>query len=224
MAGSKAVGGLLLVIGIVGFILSAVADTIGLSLFGGTAGWGIMNTLGCIAGIIIAIIGAGIASKPGVAVEEEEAKKPAEEEEELAEEEAGEVECSACGATISADATECPECGEELERITKEEEEEVAEEKEEEAVEEEEEVVEEYECPTCGASISAEDKVCPECGEEFEEEEVEEEAPPAEEEEEEKAAEEEEEEVEEEFECPECGTTVAADATKCPKCGVEFEE
>lgn len=37
-------------------------------------------------------------------------------------------------------------------------------------VEEEEEEEEEFECPSCGAAIGADDDECPECGEEFEEE------------------------------------------------------
>jgi RNA polymerase subunit RPABC4/transcription elongation factor Spt4 len=63
-------------------------------------------------------------------------------------------------------------------------------------VEEEEETAGEFECPACGALVSADEKVCPECGEEFEEE---------------------------EFKCPECGAPIEPDATTCEACGAEFE-
>jgi RNA polymerase subunit RPABC4/transcription elongation factor Spt4 len=69
-------------------------------------------------------------------------------------------------------------------------------EEEEAPVEEEEEVAGEFECPACGALVSADEKVCPECGEEFEEE---------------------------EFKCPECDAPIEPDATTCEACGAEFE-
>jgi predicted RNA-binding Zn-ribbon protein involved in translation (DUF1610 family) len=66
-----------------------------------------------------------------------------------------------------------------------------------EAISEDEEIeAEEYECPSCGATVSADDTSCSECGEVFERE---------------------------EFECPSCGAIVEADATSCPECGEEFE-
>lgn len=102
------------------------------------------------------------------------------------------------------------------------------------------------ECPKCGMHVSADTDVCPDCGFSFEEEveeeeeieELEEEEEPEDKEEEdheEKVKEEEEPEEEEEYEedeeegeegfiCPLCKTEVAADATKCPGCGAEFEE
>jgi flagellar basal body-associated protein FliL len=69
-------------------------------------------------------------------------------------------------------------------------------EEEEAPAEEEEEIAGEFECPACGALVSADEKVCPECGEEFEEE---------------------------EFKCPECGAPIEPDATTCDACGAEFE-
>lgn len=69
--------------------------------------------------------------------------------------------------------------------------------KEEEVTETEEDIeAEEYECPSCGAIVSAESVSCRECGEVFERE---------------------------EFECPSCGAIVEPDSTSCPECGEEFE-
>ena len=54
----------------------------------------------------------------------------------------------------------------------------------------------EYECPSCGATVFSDMDACPECGETFEEE---------------------------EYKCPECGEPVEMDATECEGCGAEFE-
>ena len=58
------------------------------------------------------------------------------------------------------------------------------------------EEIREYECPSCGAIVTSDMEICPECGETFEEE---------------------------EFRCPECGELVENDATMCDSCGAEFE-
>ena len=113
--------------------------------------------------------------------------------------------------------------------------------------EEEEEQVESFECPDCGAVIGADDDTCHSCGAEFEEEEDEVEG--VEDEMEEEGEESEwveftggryaaEEEVDfmidmdyfefEEgdfgFECPDCGSSMGAEDTVCPGCGIEFDE
>ena len=128
---------------------------------------------------------------------------PLREVEEESEIEAEEYECPSCGATVSAEATACPECGEVFER-------------------------EEYECPSCGAIVESDSSSCPECGEEFE---LDGGAPftapapppppvasaPVE------MPEEVEDEEAEEYECPSCGAAVGEDDTVCQNCGEEFE-
>ena len=73
---------------------------------------------------------------------------------------------------------------------------------------------EEYECPSCGAGVNADDIKCDKCGAEFADEDLEtapHPPPPA------KSS-------EEVFECPSCGARVGKDDTKCGKCGAEFDE
>lgn len=53
-----------------------------------------------------------------------------------------------------------------------------------------------YECPTCGAEISADTKECPECGEQFVQV----------------------------YECYSCGATVNENDSECPVCGEKFTE
>jgi PKD repeat protein/DNA-directed RNA polymerase subunit RPC12/RpoP len=142
--------------------------------------------------IIIIVIFAGIAKRKSKALEEEELEEEeyeeVEEEEELEEEEV--YECPECGSEIGEDQPECDECGATLEWEEEELEEEMDAEEaieepgadlEAEAVEEEEPGAlegmeeedakgraEEFECPTCGATVTDDDAVCPTCGEEFE--------------------------------------------------------
>jgi RNA polymerase subunit RPABC4/transcription elongation factor Spt4 len=200
----KLLGGLMLLGGFIGFILSAIADYIGLSIRAPTEiGWFQMTFI--VLGIVILIIGVFmmiLSSRVGA-----EAELPEDEEGEI---EAEEYECPSCGATVSAEATACTECGEVFER-------------------------EEFECPSCGAIVEPDAKSCPECGEEFEaegeevapvpgpeimpvEEPMPEPEPEVEEEEEEEGIEE-----EEEYECPSCGAGVKEDDTSCPNCGEDFE-
>jgi predicted RNA-binding Zn-ribbon protein involved in translation (DUF1610 family) len=63
-------------------------------------------------------------------------------------------------------------------------------------VEKQLEEAEEFRCPACGASVIEEEKVCLECGEEFEFD---------------------------EYKCPECSTVIEPNATSCDYCGEEFE-
>lgn len=58
----------------------------------------------------------------------------------------------------------------------------------------------EFQCPTCGASVTANAQRCPSCGAIFAEETI------------------------EEFECPLCNAVVDVDATSCPSCGVQFAQ
>jgi hypothetical protein len=63
----------------------------------------------------------------------------------------------------------------------------------------------EYECPSCGAPITADMTKCDLCGVEF------------------KFEDEGQEETEEyEYECPSCGAAVSANMSRCPVCGVQF--
>ena len=64
------------------------------------------------------------------------------------------AECPSCEKAIPADATTCPECGEEFDEGF------------EEAINEPEDLAE---CPTCGKEIPADASKCPECGEDFDE-------------------------------------------------------
>ncbi|UCE80479.1 MAG: zinc ribbon domain-containing protein [Methanobacteriota archaeon] len=68
---------------------------------------------------------------------------------------------------------------------------------------------EEAACPICGALVSLEVTICPNCGAEFEEEEVVEEVVF---------------EEEELAECPVCGKMISLTISTCPNCGAEFEE
>jgi RNA polymerase subunit RPABC4/transcription elongation factor Spt4 len=200
MVNLKLIGGLVTLGGFVGFILSAIADIVGLSInkdYGpdvfGPVQYGFVTL-----GIVIAIIGVIIMVVSARKTEKKEEVTYAEEEIE-----AEEYECPSCGAVVTAEATSCGDCGEVFER-------------------------EEFECPSCGAIVAPDANTCPECGEEFE---VEEEvaavpptptvaaAPPTpavptavpEGEE------------EEEYECPSCGGVVGETDTVCPNCGEEFE-
>jgi hypothetical protein len=65
----------------------------------------------------------------------------------------------------------------------------------EEEVHEEEVVLGIFECPACGAVVTEDEKVCTECGEEFEEE---------------------------VFKCPECSAELSPDAGICDECGTDF--
>src|SRR3990170_1175821 len=125
--------------------------------------------------------------------------------------------CPSCGAFVGRDVTACPSCGTVLEG-----EEEAAGEIPEEAEDRlEREGQGLFLCPECGALVGAGTTVCPRCGTSLE---GEEEAPPAEAE---KVA-----ELPPEaltggsslFVCTNCGAFLRAEDTKCPSCGVEFEE
>ena len=100
--------------------------------------------------------------------------------EEIEEEEV--YDCPECGAPITEDQLECEECGATLEWDEEEVEDDEYADDTDEAYEEEQydeeyadeeeatttEPDDEFECPTCGASVGEDDTVCPTCGEEFE--------------------------------------------------------
>ncbi len=101
--------------------------------------------------------------------EEEEEEKP---QKEVKEEEKDEFECTACGATVDADASECPSCGEtfeddyELSAVG-----ETQTKKGNGAKKEKQEV---YTCTACGATVDVDATECPSCGESFEDDDEEE--------------------------------------------------
>ncbi len=147
--------------------------------------------------IIIMVFIAGIfMGRKGMVEEEEEEIEEKAEEEEIEEEEA--FSCPECGASVSEDQQECGECGAILEWEVEEEPGEIPtpiprETKEEPVTDQPAlgiqkvpvvepeipkdmisdadiaaDIIEEFECPTCGATVDEEDTVCPTCGEEFE--------------------------------------------------------
>jgi DNA-directed RNA polymerase subunit RPC12/RpoP len=137
--------------------------------------------------IVIVIAGAlrGKKEQEEELIEEDEGEMEQVQVAEEFEEEAEVYDCPECGAPITEDQLECDECGATLEWDEEEMEDEVEDESEEEyddeyddeieyADEEEDEAAisaaanDEYECPTCGASVGDDDVVCPTCGEEFE--------------------------------------------------------
>jgi len=185
--------GALVVLGVIGIVLSAGADQVGLSLTQKNKevdDFGNVQIAGVVAGAVLVFAAIIIAVMYKPKGDEEEAEDG---EEGSSAEESG-VECPTCGSPVDADATECPECGEKFEIESPEDaerpeaeepeaEEPAAEEPEAEEPETEEPAAkkpaaeepgeegsegEEYECPTCGATLGAEDKKCPSCGEEFE--------------------------------------------------------
>ncbi len=87
--------------------------------------------------------------------------------------------------------------------------------------------VETFECPDCGATLRADDKICSKCGAEFEDEGDDDE----DEQHEEKRAEVKEDRTELDdvevgedlYECPDCGASLGEDDTICSNCGAEFE-
>ncbi len=148
--------------------------------------------------ILIIIIFGVIIRKSGKAEEEEEEEEDVEEiiaekeegldevdeEVERAEKEEEIYECPECGSQVREDQPLCDTCGATLEWEDEPEGAETsrsrqgksgrgmpsqaAKEPIEEEFEAETEIVEEFECPTCGATVSEEDNLCPTCGEEFE--------------------------------------------------------
>jgi predicted RNA-binding Zn-ribbon protein involved in translation (DUF1610 family) len=140
--------------------------------------------------------------------------------------------CPECGAIVPGHELTCPECGAEFEPA-EEQDSEVAEAEvgtEAESVEAEEDM---YREDTEGESefgedIEAESEMVSETEMEAEESEETEEFGETEEIEESEDTDETEESEEseeegEEFECPDCGASIGADATSCPSCGAEFE-
>lgn len=61
-------------------------------------------------------------------------------------EDTAEYVCSECGADVSIDDTNCPNCGEDINEIEK-----------------------DYTCNNCGGDVSEEDTICPFCGEDVSE-------------------------------------------------------
>ena len=194
--------GVLVVLGVIGIVLSAGADQIGLNFTQPEAsrdqaemGW--VQISGIVAGAVLVFAGIIFAVMYKPKGEDEETEE--EEGDEGSSTEDSGVECPTCGSTVEADATECPECGEKFEVGPPEDAEEpeseepdaeepegeepdaeepeteepavkepAAKEPEAEESGEEGSAGDEYECPTCGATLGADDKKCPACGEEFE--------------------------------------------------------
>src|SRR5437867_202345 len=126
--------------------------------------------------------------------------------------------CPECGAFVGKDATKCPSCGTSLERGE-------APAPAEAPIVAEEKLQPEgqglYLCPSCGALVGAFAATCPKCGASLEGEEA---APPAEAEQVAELPPEAITGAPSLFVCTNCGAFLRAEDTKCPSCGVEFEE
>ncbi|TLZ50721.1 MAG: DUF11 domain-containing protein [Methanobacteriota archaeon] len=126
--------------------------------------------------------------------------------------------CPQCGAFVGKGVTVCPFCGTHLEGEVEPEVEGVVEPAVDRLQPENQGL---YLCPNCGSMVAADASVCPKCGASLE---GEEQAPAAEAEE---VAELPPEAISGQpslFVCTNCGAFLRAEDTKCPSCGVEFEE
>jgi len=194
--------GVLVVLGVVGIVLSAGADQIGLSLtqdnkemdeFGRVQIGGIV--LGAV--MVFSAIIVWVMYKPKG---DDVAAGGVEETAGGGKEDSG-MECPTCGSSVAADATECPECGEQFEVQSPEEAKEPVSEEESEEPEAEEPEAEEPESEEPEADEpAAKEPAAEEPGEEAGED-----------------------GGAEEYECPTCGAKVGESDIKCPECGEEFE-